>query len=146
MDKPRPAGTQLEPGTLLNDRYEIVKRIGGGGMGSVYQARDKRLSDRLCAVKEMIQTSNNEGHRKKAVDDFLRESQLLASLDHPSIPTIFDYFIEGGRYYLVMYYIQGRDLEAEMNRKGGRVDEATVVRWGIQAADVLAYIHSQTPP
>src|SRR6185369_8137212 len=146
MDKARPAGTQLEPGMLLNDRYQIVKRIGGGGMGSVYQARDKRLSERPCAVKEMIQSSNDEGHRKKAVDDFLRESQLLASLDHPSIPTIFDYFIEGGRYYLVMYYIQGRDLEAEMNRRGGRVDEPTVLQWAIQTCDVLAYIHSQDPP
>ncbi len=136
----------LQPGMLLIERYEIVKRIGGGGMGSVYQARDKRLSDRLCAVKEMIQTSSDEGQRKKAVDDFLRESQLLASLDHPSIPTIFDYFIEKGRYYLVMYYVQGRDLEHEMNRAGGRVDEATVVKWGIQACDVLAYIHGLNPP
>jgi serine/threonine-protein kinase len=136
----------LQAGVLLNDRYQIVKRIGGGGMGSVYQARDKRLSDRLCAVKEMIQTSNDESHRKKAVDDFLRESQLLASLDHASIPTIFDYFIEGGRYYLVMYHIQGRDLEAEMHRRGGKVDEATVTKWGVQACDVLAYIHGQDPP
>mgnify|MGYP000333051308 CR=1 FL=1 len=136
----------LQPGLVLNDRYEIVKRIGGGGMGSVYNARDKRLSDRLCAVKEMIQTASDEVQRKKAVDDFLRESQLLASLDHPSIPTIFDYFIEGGRYYLVMYYIQGRDLEAEMYRRGGKVDELTVTRWGIQVADVLDYIHGQDPP
>jgi serine/threonine-protein kinase len=136
----------LQPGMLLNDRYQIVKRIGGGGMGSVYQARDKRLSERPCAVKEMIQTSNDEGHRKKAVDDFLRESQLLASLDHASIPTIFDYFIEGGRYYLVMYYIQGRDLEHEMNRRGGKVDEATVTKWAIQTCDVLAYVHNQDPP
>ena len=102
MDKPRPVGTTLEPGTLLNDRYYIVKRIGGGGMGSVYQARDKRLADRLCAVKEMIEMFADEGQRAKAVEDFTREAQLLASLEHRSIPTIFDYFIEGGRYYLVM--------------------------------------------
>ena len=63
MEKPRPVGTQLEPGTLLNDRYYIVKRIGGGGMGSVYQARDKRLADRLCAVKEMIEMFADENQR-----------------------------------------------------------------------------------
>ena len=136
----------LESGTLLNDRYLIVKRIGGGGMGSVYQARDKRLSDRLCAVKEMIQQFSDENQQQKAVEDFLREAQLLASLDHPSIPTIFDYFIEGGRYYLVMYYIQGRDFEAEMERRGGMVDELTVTQWAIQTCDVLAYIHEQNPP
>src|SRR6185369_11206636 len=133
MDKARPAGTQLEPGTLLNDRYYIVKRIGGGGMGSVYQARDKRLADRLCAVKEMIEM-------------FAGEAQLLASLEHRSIPTIFDYFIEGGRYYLVMKYISGGDLADQMRKRGGRVDELTVTRWGVQVCDVLHYIHNQDPP
>src|ERR1044071_3280949 len=54
---------QLEPGTLLLDRYSIVSRVGGGGMGSVYQARDKRLADRLCAVKEMIETSADQTQR-----------------------------------------------------------------------------------
>lgn len=146
MDKPRPVGTTLEPGTLLNDRYYIVKRIGGGGMGSVYQARDKRLADRLCAVKEMIEMFADEGQRAKAVEDFTREAQLLASLEHRSIPTIFDYFIEGGRYYLVMKYISGGDLADQMRKRGGRVDELTVTRWATQVSDVLHYIHNQDPP
>ena len=143
----RPApGTQLEPGTLLNDRYYIVKRIGGGGMGSVYQARDKRLADRLCAVKEMIELFADENQRAKAVEDFTREAQLLASLEHRSIPTIFDYFIESGRYYLVMKYISGGDLADQMRKKGGKVEELTVTRWGVQVCDVLHYIHNQDPP
>ena len=53
----------LQAGTVLNDRYEIVKRIGGGGMGSVYHARDRRLSERACAVKEMLQSSSDEATR-----------------------------------------------------------------------------------
>src|SRR4051812_25789646 len=146
MDKPRPAGTQLEPGTLLNDRYYIVKRIGGGGMGSVYQARDKRLADQLRAGKEMIEMFADEGQRAKAVEDFTREAQLLASLEHRSIPTIFDYFIENGRYYLVMKYISGGDLAEQMRKRGGKVDELTVSRWAIQICDVLHYIHNQDPP
>jgi serine/threonine-protein kinase len=146
MDKPRPAGTQLEPGTLLNDRYYIVKRIGGGGMGSVYQARAKRLAVRLCAVNEMIEMFADETLRAKAVEEFTREAQLLASLEHRSIPTIFDYFIESGRYYLVMKYISGGDLADQMRKRGGRVDELTVARWSIQASDVLHYIHNQDPP
>src|SRR6266513_820035 len=52
--KSKQVANQLEPGTLLLDRYSIVHRVGGGGMGSVYQARDQRLAARLCAVKEMI--------------------------------------------------------------------------------------------
>ena len=137
---------QLEPGTFLLDRYSIVSRVGGGGMGSVYQARDKRLADRLCAVKEMIEMFADEGQRAKAVEDFKREAEVLAQLDHPSIPTVFDYFIEGGRYYLVMRWIGGGDLAEQMRLRGGIVDEATVAKWAIQICDVLHYIHTQRPP
>ncbi|HMG35749.1 MAG TPA: protein kinase [Blastocatellia bacterium] len=137
---------QLEPGTLLLDRYSIVTRVGGGGMGSVYQARDKRLADRLCAVKEMIEMFADQNQRAKAVEDFKREAEVLAQLDHPSIPTVFDYFIESGRYYLVMRWIGGGDLAEQMRLHGGLVDEPTIVKWAIQICDVLHYIHSQKPP
>jgi eukaryotic-like serine/threonine-protein kinase len=115
-------------------------------MGSVYQARDKRLADRLCAVKEMIELFADQGQRAKAVEDFKREAEVLAQLDHPSIPTVFDYFIEGGRYYLVMRWIGGGDLAEQMRLRSGIVDEATVTKWAIQICDVLHYIHSQKPP
>lgn len=145
--KPKHASShQLEPGTLLLDRYLIVSRVGGGGMGSVYQARDKRLADRLCAVKEMIETSADQSQRAKAVEDFKREAEVLAQLDHPSIPTVFDYFIEGGKYYLVMRWIGGGDLAEQMRLRGGIVDEPTVTKWAVQICDVLHYIHSQKPP
>ncbi|HXG67408.1 MAG TPA: protein kinase, partial [Blastocatellia bacterium] len=145
--KPRKASTvQLEPGTLLLDRYSIVTRVGGGGMGSVYQARDKRLADRLCAVKEMIELFADESQRAKAVEDFKREAEVLAQLEHPSIPTIYDYFIENARYYLVMRWIGGGDLAKQMTQRGGTVDELTVTKWAIQICDVLHYIHSQQPP
>jgi len=137
---------QLEPGTLLLDRYSIVHRVGGGGMGSVYQARDKRLADRLCAVKEMIELFADQNQRAKAVEDFKREAEVLAQLDHPSIPTVFDYFIETGRYYLVMRWIGGGDLAEQMRVRGGMVDEATVCKWAVQICDVLHYIHTQKPP
>jgi eukaryotic-like serine/threonine-protein kinase len=145
--KPKQAPThQLEPGTLLLDRYLIVQRVGGGGMGSVYQAKDKRLADRLCAVKEMIELFADQNQRTKAVEDFKREAEVLAQLDHPSIPTVFDYFIEGGRYYLVMRWIGGGDLAEQMRVRGGIVDEVPITKWAIQICDVLHYIHSQKPP
>ncbi len=140
------ANVQLEPGTLLLDRYSIVKRVGGGGMGSVYQARDKRLADRLCAVKEMVEMFADDYQRGKAVEDFQRESEVLAQLEHPSIPTIYDYFVESGRYYLVMKWIGGGDLAEQMRMNGGAVNEWTVSKWGVQTCDVLHYIHSQNPP
>ena len=140
------ANIQLDPGTLLVDRYAISNRVGGGGMGSVYRARDKRLADRLCAVKEMIELFADESQRAKAVEDFRREAAVLARLKHPSIPTIYDNFIEGGRYYLVMEWIGGGDLAEQMRAHGGIVEEATVAKWAAQICDVLFYIHTQNPP
>ncbi len=144
--KPKRSGVQLEPGTLLAGRFSIVRRVGGGGMGSVYQARDTRLADRLCAVKEMIEMFADPTQREKAVDDFKREAAVLAQLEHPSIPTIYDHFIENNKYYLVMRWIGGGDLAQQMQVRGGTVDEATVTKWSIQCCDVLHYIHTQQPP
>jgi eukaryotic-like serine/threonine-protein kinase len=145
----RRAASQLEPGTLLYSRYEIVKRIGGGGMGAVYYAKDKNLGDAPRAVKEMIQTHLDESQQEKAVADFKRESMLLASLEHASIPTIYDYFYDetASRFYLVMKYISGGDCLARLrNAPGNRIDELTVSDWGMQAADVLDYLHNRRPP
>ena len=72
----------------------------------------------------MVELFVDETQRRKAVDDFKREAQLLASLDHPSIPTIFDYFISAdGRYYLVMKYIGGGDLQGQLKKRGGVIEE-----------------------
>jgi serine/threonine-protein kinase len=140
---------QLEPGTILYSRYEIVRRIGGGGMGAVYLARDRNLGDQPRAVKEMIQSNIDESQHEKAINDFKRESMLLASLEHPSIPTIYDYFYdeEAARFYLVMKYISGGDFLARLrNAPGGRIDEKTVTDWACQVADVLEYLHRRPTP
>ncbi|HEV7893671.1 MAG TPA: protein kinase [Pyrinomonadaceae bacterium] len=145
----RSSASQLEPGTVLYSRYEIVKRIGGGGMGAVYYAKDRNLGDAPRAVKEMIQTHIDESQQEKAVADFRRESMLLASLEHASIPTIYDYFYDdtASRFYLVMKYISGGDCLARLrNAPGGKLDELTVAEWGQQTADVLEYLHNQRPP
>jgi len=143
-----PTGLQLAAGTLLADRYKIVRRIGGGGMGSVYQAEDQNLAQRQVAVKEMIEMFADESARDKAIEDFKRESDILARLEHPSIPTIYDYFFDAsrGRYYLVMKFIDGGDLAARQRASGGKIEERLVAEWAFQTCDVLDYIHSQSPP
>jgi tRNA A-37 threonylcarbamoyl transferase component Bud32 len=135
----------LAEGTLLNSRYQIVKKIGGGGMGAVYLACDQNLGGIERAVKEMVQSSIEEDQQNKAVEDFKRESTILSTLDHPSIPTIYDYFFDDHecRFYLVMKYISGGDLAGRLrSTPGGRVDEKTVTEWAIQVADVLSYLHN----
>ena len=136
----------LEEGTVLNGRYEIVRKIGGGGMGAVYLASDNNLGGVLRAVKEMVQAHIEEEQQAKAIEDFRRESMILSQLDHPSIPTIYDYFFDAEecRFYLVMKYISGGDLAARLRAAPeGKIDEKSVTEWGIQVADVLDYLHNQ---
>ena len=140
----KPGLKTLSEGTVLNGRYHIVRKIGGGGMGAVYLACDQNLGGVERAVKEMVQSSIEEDQQMKAVEDFKRESTILSTLDHPSIPTIYDYFFDDseGRFYLVMKYISGGDLSARLRAApGGRLDEKTVTEWAFQVADVLAYLH-----
>jgi tRNA A-37 threonylcarbamoyl transferase component Bud32 len=140
---------QLDPGNVLNARYEIVRRIGGGGMGAVYLAKDRNLGDAPRAVKEMVEAHLDPAQHEKAIGDFKRESLLLTSLEHASIPTIYDYFYDEslGRFYLVMKFISGGDLASRLrSAPGGRIDEKTVTDWGMQAADVLEYLHSRPKP
>ena len=141
--------TKLKPlaeGTILNNRYEIVRKIGGGGMGAVYLASDNNLGGVLRAVKEMVQAHIEEDQQEKAINDFKRESMILSTLDHPSIPTIYDYFYDAdeGRFYLVMKYISGGDLASKLRSSpDGKVEELTVTEWAIQLTDVLNYLHNQ---
>lgn len=135
----------LTEGTLLNNRYDIVRKIGGGGMGAVYLANDRNLGGVQRAVKEMVQAHIEEAQQAKAIEDFRRESMILSSLDHPAIPTIYDYFFDSdeGRFYLVMKYISGGDLAAKLRATPeGRIDERTCAQWGIQVLDVLDYLHN----
>ena len=139
----------LSEGTILNNRYEIVRKIGGGGMGAVYLASDNNLGGVLRAVKEMVQAHIEEEQQEKAIKDFKRESMILSTLDHASIPTIYDYFYDESesRFYLVMKYISGGDLSSRLRAAPeGKIDEITVTEWGIQIADVLDYLHNQPSP
>ena len=148
-DQDEKAASKLKPlaeGIILNDRYEIIRKIGGGGMGAVYLASDNNLGGVLRAVKEMIQTHIEEEQQEKAINDFKRESMILSSLDHVSIPTIYDYFYDKkeSRFYLVMKYISGGDLSTRLRSADeGRLDEKSVCEWGVQILDVLDYLHSQ---
>ena len=148
----KPSVSKLKPlpdGTVLANRYEIMKRIGGGGMGAVYLAADRNLGGAVRAVKEMVQSYIEGERQEKAVEDFKRESLLLSTLDHASIPTIYDYFFDEAehRFYLVMKYIPGGDLATRLRTSvEGRLEENVVLDWAIQLTDVLEYLHRHDPP
>lgn len=136
----------LEPGTLLQDRYRIVDAVGRGGMGAVYRAQDTRL-DTVVAVKELLEQPGNPEQQELAVTQFKREARFLGQLSHPNLPKVTDYFVDGGRLYLVMEFIHGETLETILRRNEGRpLPLDRVLDWAIQLADVLSYLHGQDPP
>ncbi len=137
----------LAEGDQLQNRYKILGVVGVGGMGAVYKAQDMRFSGvtRLCAVKEMINTATNPQHRKMIIRNFEREASILATLSHPVIPQVQDFFTEGSRSYLVMEFVNGMDLEAHLAEVGGFLPESLVVSWAVQLCDVLAYLHNHKP-
>lgn len=144
---PMPQTGMLQPNTVLAERYVIVRKVGGGGMGAVYQATDQRIPGKLWAVKEMSDAAiTNPLDRQRAVDAFRREAQLLATLDHGNLPKVSDYFTEKGKHYLVMDFVQGRTLEQVLHSALGFLIEDEVVSWALQLCDVLAYLHSRRPP
>jgi len=142
--------TPLKADEVLRGRYKITRIIGQGGMGSIYLADDLRLEGRQCALKEVEHDrSLSTELLKQARDQFLREATVLARLDHPNLPKVSDFFSAGGRDYLVMDFVPGKDLRALMNearQKGEFLSEREVLNWASQLADALTYLHSQNPP
>jgi serine/threonine protein kinase len=139
-------GEPLAVNHMLDGRYRISKMLGQGGMGRVYLANDTRLADRPVACKEMIIGDGIQ--EQKAVEDFNREARVLASLSHPAIPQVIDYFGERGRHYLVMEFVSGGDLQHQLDKIGigARLPEPKVVWWARQILDVLQFLHAQNPP
>lgn len=138
---------QLQPGDMLQDRYRIMGTLGMGGFSSVYQARDMRFPNvtKLCAVKEMINLAANSTVRDLTVKSFEREASILATLDHPAVVDVYDYFTEEDRSYLVLEFIRGKDLESSMAEESGPFAQELVLDWGIQLCDVLSHLHQHKP-
>ncbi|HPZ09954.1 MAG TPA: SUMF1/EgtB/PvdO family nonheme iron enzyme [Candidatus Eremiobacteraeota bacterium] len=143
---PTTASGTLQPGVVLNKNYEIKSLIKQGGMGAVYLAGNRKF-DTVCAVKELLSQSTTPQNQQYMIDSFEREAKILHRLRHPNIPVVIDYFIEAGRYYLVMDYIEGKDLDTVMNSyPGGIVPENIVIEWSKEILDALDYLHNQNPP
>src|SRR5918994_659082 len=128
----------LTPQTLLQGRYRIIRQLGQGGMGAVYEAVDERL-DTTVALKETLFA--DERLRKQ----FEREARLLARLHHPALPRVSDHFSEDDGQFLVMQFIPGDDLSEMMTRKRGPFPVDQVLTWADQLLDALDYLHTQDP-
>ena len=128
----------LAADTVLQGRYRIIRQLGQGGMGAVYEALDERL-DTTVALKETLLT--DERLRKQ----FEREARLLARMHHPALPRVSDHFNEADGQFLVMQYIAGEDLSVMLAQKSGPFPQSEVLRWADQLCDALDYLHTQDP-
>ena len=121
----------LAPDSLIGNRYRVVRPIGEGGMGAVYEAFDQRLRSRVALKQTLF-------NQTQYTDAFEHEAQLLANLRHPALPKVSDYFSDPEGQFLVMEYIDGDDLGALLTRSGHArriaglrrvADRARMARW-----------------
>ena len=135
------------PGSLLHERYKLLREIGQGGFGVVYLAEDSKRNHRRVAVKQINIGKLNTRETIEATTSYNREVMLLSELKHRRLPRIHDYFTDPEHWYLVMDYIEGQTLEEYVQATPGRaLPIQKVIDIGIQLCEVLNYLHSQTPP
>jgi len=138
---------KLAPGTTLQDRYLILGVLGAGGMSSVYKGRDLHFPNvnKFVAIKEMTNLMTDKTIYDMVLKNFEREADVLAELSHPAIPRIFDYFSHDKSMYLVMEFIDGKDLEAILDVEDKYLALEKVITWSIELCDVLSYLHDHQP-
>jgi len=133
----------LERESVLAERYRVEKILGEGGMGAVYLTKDLKFEKKYWAIKELFNPFQEPKIRKRAIEQFEQEANLLASLSHPYLPVVSDHFEEKGNHYLVMEYIEGTCILDEVMDNNPPIKK--ILHWGLQLCDVFEYLHSRKP-
>ena len=131
----------IKIGTIIDERYEILKEIGRGGMSIVYLAMDNRLKKSLV-VKDIRKRA--ESDNEMLVNSLVVEANMLKRLDHGALPRIYDVIDRQGEIYVVMDYIEGESLKEKLNRERTAAPNE-VIDWAKQLSDVLGYLHTRKP-
>lgn len=136
----------LKSGTIIQDRYTIVRPLGSGGFGAVFLATDGRLGQRNVAIKYFATAHMRPDELDSLAHLFQQEAHTLASLSHPNLAPVLDYFAVDDGWMLVMGYVPGESLSALQKRLNGPFGEQQVIDWAIELCHVLEYLHNQRPP
>ncbi len=129
-------------GEVIDDKYEILKQIGKGGMSTVYLATDKRLN-KQWAVKEIRRVDNSRNSQIE-IESSIAEANLIKRFDHPMLPRIVDIIQLDNVVYVVMDYIEGEPLSKILGKYGAQLQE-NVIEWAKDLCDVLDYLHTREP-
>lgn len=137
----------LKEGIIIGERYEIISRVGSGGMADVYKAMDHKLN-RLVAVKVLKAEFRGDG---SFIAKFRKEAQAAAGLSHPNIVNVYDVGEDRGLYYIVMELVEGITLKNYIDKKGKlSVKEATSiaiqVSLGLESAHKQGIVHRDVKP
>lgn len=141
----------LPPGSIVGGgKYEVTEILAAGGHAVTYKGEttetDKNLPSRTIALKEIVlPVAGGAQIRKRALENVKREAELLQKLDHEQIVSCFDVFSEGHKAYICLEYIDGFSLR-KLIAETGPIEEARVLPLAGQMADILGYLHSQSPP
>ena len=130
---------------LLNNRYKIIRSLGGGGFGKTFLAEDTQMpSQRCCVIKQLRPIQDNPQVYELVKQRFQREAAILEELGDGSdcIPRLYAYFTENGQFYLVQEYIEGETLTAKLQTHGV-MSESAVKELLINVLPVLDYVHSK---
>ncbi len=133
-------------GTVLQNRYRIVKILGQGGFGRTYLAEDQRRFNELCAIKELISTAGATTSWQKVEELFEREAATLYQIQHPQVPQFREKFAQDQRLFLIQDYVPGktyRTLLDESKETGKAFTEAEMLHFMRSLLPVLGHIHSR---
>jgi tRNA A-37 threonylcarbamoyl transferase component Bud32 len=136
--------TPLAPGTKIQSSYTVKKQIAAGGFSAIYLIEDE-LKAQYVLKESVLPPGMDETAKAKATEHFQREAKILAKVDHSQIARVYDHFVENGRSYLRMEYIEGTSLRAHV-RDNGVQDELVVKTWLSQLQKILTYLHGMSPP
>lgn len=132
-----PSGTELH-----GRRYRIERALGSGGFGHVYLSVDTQ-TNALCAIKEYLVTGSNGKAQLE------HEAQVLKQLHHPNLPAFLESFDERAHYYVVLGYIEGKDLTdyiRDVRQKNDVIALSILLEWLLSICDAVSFLHSQRPP
>lgn len=128
---------------LQNDQLKVIRQLGFGGLSAIYLVQQSGR-DLLVLKESTVPGDVDPEVKEKAIEMFDREAHILAKLNHPQIAKVHDHFVENGRHYLLLQYVHGQDLRQYVKEKGAMSEQAAI-DCAIQMADILTYLHEQTP-
>jgi hypothetical protein len=135
----------LETNTQLQDgRLKVIGQVSFGGLSAIYLCKDN-LGETMILKEAVLPANSPVATREKALEMFKREASILQGLNNVHIVRVYDNFVEKGRHYMLLEHVEGLDLRQYV-RELGVQSERVIIRWALETAEILEYLHTQTPP